>query len=175
MPRHNYIGKVMIKDIALIDERRVHRITTYLSSREVKIIKDAFEKSTIDNYSQFLRHQLLLSVNEEAKIAIVVPEINKELAIELTSCVSSLNRLIADLELDALNYEAQSESEKLNKLTSVIEYVNKVDKAAWMLAHFFKGDIQRKQVIQNMAYITLSSDDLIEMAATMISEEDFQS
>jgi hypothetical protein len=165
----------MIKDIAPIDERRVHRITTYLSSREVKIIKDVFEKSTIDNYSQFLRHQLLLSVNEEAKIAIVVPEINKELSIELTSCVSSLNRLIADLELDALNYEAQSESEKLDKLTSVIEYVKEVDKAAWMLAHFFKGDIQRKQVIQNMAYITLSSDDLIEMAATMITEEDFQS
>jgi hypothetical protein len=165
----------MIKNITPTDERRVHRITTYLSSREVQIIKDAFEKSTIDNYSQFLRHQLLLSVNEEAKIAIVVPEVNKQLAIEFTSCVTSLNHLIAELELDALNYEAQSESEKLNKLTSVIEYVNKVDKAAWMLAHFFKGDIQRKQVIQNMAYITLSSDDLIEMAATMISEEDFQS
>lgn len=163
----------MIKNITPTDERRVHRITTYLSSREVQIIKDAFEKSTIDNYSQFLRHQLLLSVNEEAKIAIVVPEVNKELAIEFTSCVTSLNHLIAELELDALNYEAQSESEKLHKLTSVIKYVKEVDKAAWMLAHFFKGDIQRKQVIQNMAYITLSSDDLIEMAATMISEEDF--
>jgi hypothetical protein len=165
----------MIKNITPTDERRVHRITTYLSSREVQIIKDEFEKSTINNYSQFLRHQLLLSVNEEAKIAIVVPEVNKQLAIEFTSCVTSLNRLIADLELDALNYEEQSESEKLNKLTSVIEYVNKVDKAAWMLAHFFKGDIQRKQVIQNMAYITLSSDDLIEMAATIITEEGFQS
>jgi hypothetical protein len=165
----------MINSKTSDDERRVHRITTYLSSREVQIIKDAFEKSTINNYSQFLRHQLLLSVNEEAKIAIVVPEVNKQLAIEFTSCVTSLNRLIADLELDALNYEEQSESEKLNKLTSVIEYVNKVDKAAWMLAHFFKGDIQRKQVIQNMAYITLSSDDLIEMAATIITEEGFQS
>lgn len=165
----------MIENITSNDERRVHRVTTYFSDREVQIIKDAFERSTIDNYSQFLRHQLLLSVNEEAKIAIVVPEINKELAIELTSCVSTLNRLVADLEIDALNYETQSESEKLKKLTSIIEYVNKVDKAAWMLAHFFKGDIQRKQVIQNMAYIILSSDDLIEMAATMISEEGFQS
>jgi len=165
----------MIENITSNDERRVYRVTTYFSDREVQIIKDAFKRSTIDNYSQFLRHQLLLSVNEEAKIAIVVPEINKELAIELTSCVSTLNRLIADLELDALNYEAQSESEKLEKLTSVIEYVKEVDKAAWMLAHFFKGDIQRKQVIQNMAYIILSSDDLIEMAATMIAEEDFQS
>jgi hypothetical protein len=165
----------MINSKTSDDERRTHRVTTYFSSREVQIIKDEFEISTIDNYSQFLRHQLLLSVNEQAKIAIVVPEINKDLAIELTSCVSSLNRLIADLELDALNYEKQSESEKLNKLNSVIEYVNKVDKAAWMLAHFFKGDIQRKQVIQNMAYITLSSDDLIEMAATMILEEDLQS
>ena len=165
----------MINSKTLEDELRNIRATTYFSAREDKPIKDAFEKSTIDNYSQFLRHQLLLSVNEEAKIAIVVPEINKELAIELTSCVSTLNRLVADLELDALNYERQSESKKLKKLTSIIEYVNKVDKAAWMLAHFFKGDIQRKQVIQNMAYIILSSDDLIEMAATMIAEEDFQS
>jgi hypothetical protein len=166
----------MIENNNILDDvRRTHRSTSYFSSREDKIIKDAFEKSTIDNYSQFLRHQLLLSVSEEAKIAIVVPEVNKELAIEFTSCVSSLNHLIADLELDALNYEEQSESEKLKKLTSIIEYVNKVDKAAWMLAHFFKGDIQRKQVIQNMAYIILSSDDLIEMAATMIAEEDFQS
>ena len=96
----------MIENITSNDERRVHRVTTYFSDREVQIIKDAFERSTIDNY---------------------------------------------------------------------IEYVNKVDKAAWMLAHFFKGDIQRKQVIQNMAYIILSSGDLIEMAATMIAEEDFQS
>jgi hypothetical protein len=162
----------MIKKITSNDERRTYRVTTYLTSLEVKKLKAAFGCSTIDIYSQFIRHQLLLSISEEAKIAIVVPEVNKELAIELTSCVSSLNRLIADLELDALNYETQSETDKLEKLKNIIEYVNKVDKAAWVLAHFFKGDFQRKQVIQNMAYLALSSDELLEMAAVMISEQE---
>ncbi len=163
----------MIKnDNILDDERRTHRITTYFSAREVSAFKAAFKQSTIDNYSQFIRYHLLLSINEEAQANIVVPEVNKELAMELTSCVSSLNRLIADLELDALNYEAQSETEKLHKLKNIIEYVNQVDKAAWVLVHFFKGDIQQKQVIQHMAYLTLSSDELLEMAAVMMSEQE---
>jgi hypothetical protein len=162
----------MIKNYEIKDERRTNRFTSYLSCSEYNIVREEFEKSTIDNFSQFLRHQLLLSFSEEAKIAIVVPEINKELAKTLTSGVYSLNRLIAQMESDALHYQEQSETDKLNALKIIIKNVKEVDESLWTLSHFFRGEVDKKQVIKNMVYVTLTSDDLIEMAATMISEEE---
>ncbi len=153
-----------------IDERRNHRITSNLSDRENDKVQEALSKSTINNMSQFIRHQLLISIDEEAKFAIVVPQVNKDLAIEMANCVSALNRLIALLEEDALSDEIQSDEIKLENINKVIKYVNDVDKAAWMLAHFFRGDIQRKHVIQNMALIALTSEELLEIAAISIDQ-----
>jgi len=162
----------MIKNHEIKDERRTNRFSSYLSCTEYHFVREEFEKSTIDNFSQFLRHQLLLSLSEEAKIAIVVPEINKELAKTLTTGVYSLNRLIAQMESDALHYQEQSETDKLNSLTNIIKDVKEVDESLWTLSHFFRADLNNKQVIKNIVYATLTSDDLIEMAAFMINEEE---
>ncbi|MGO3727054.1 hypothetical protein ABZP26_06520 [Pseudoalteromonas sp. SD03] len=155
------------------DERRVHRITTYFSKTELAEFLKAFKKSTITNSSQFIRHQLMLSIDPDAKIVISIPKINKDIAIEMTNCVSALNRLVSFLEQEVLTDETRSDESKVDNLNKAIKYVNEVDKAAWMLAHFFKGDIHKKHVMQNMALITLSSNELLELAAVSIAEGDF--
>lgn len=146
------------------DERRVHRITTYFSKRELSLFLEAFNASTIDNSSQFIRHQLMRSIDPNAKIEISVPEVNKNLAIEMTDCISALNRLVSFLEQETLTDEVRSDETKFDSINNVIKYVKEVDKAAWVLANFFKGDIHKKHVMQNMALMTFNSNELFELA-----------
>ena len=154
------------------NELRNNRLTTYLSDTEKSTVREAFEQSTIDNFSQFHRHQLMLSLSGEDKIAIVIPEVNNELAKTITSSVFSLNHLIADLENDAIAYETQEEIEKLDKLKGIINNIKEIDESLWTFAHYLRGELDHKKVIQNLAYALLNSDELLEIAAFTLMEEE---
>jgi hypothetical protein len=150
---------------------RQHRITTYLSATEFQDLQTALEESHFTNLSQFNRYQILNSINKQQQYVINVPEVNYQLSQDFIQCVTSFNRLVSMLELDADDYEQQAETEKLAKLTSVIGYVKEVAEAVWHFTHFIKGNIEYRDVLKNMAYLTLSSDELLEIASTLLIEE----
>jgi len=153
---------------------RQHRVATYLSNDEYKALQKAFDDSEFTTLSQFHRYLISNGIEQNNDYLIHLSSLNYEITNDFSDCVNTLNRLVTELEILALEYEDNNETDKLDKLKSIIEYVNKVDKAMYSLVHFMQLSTEHKEAIKTVAHITLNCDDLIEIATSFAVDKGIQ-
>lgn len=153
------------------DERRTHRITTYLSAAEYAQLDTAFEQSDFDNFSQFHR-QLLLDSQSEASRFPTIPPVNKEVAETLTIAVHANCRLIAQLEMLSLIFEQANVTDVQNKIDVAISNVTQIGELCYRWARWYRGNVNQRSVVIDIAAITLTSSELYTLADSVKNAEE---
>ena len=153
------------------DERRTHRITTYLSSTEYTSLHQAFEKSDIDNFSQYHR-QLLINSLSHSENQINVPAVNRDVAEALTAAVHASCRLIAQLEMFYLLSEGAKLSDVQHKIDIAVRQVRLIGDICYRWAKWYRFNLEGRTVVAEIAALTLSSRELYALADSVKDAED---
>lgn len=153
------------------DERRTHRITTYLSAAEYVHISNAFEQSDFDNFSQFHR-QLLLDSQNETRSFPTIPSVNKEVAETLTIAVHANCRLIAQLEMLSLLFEQTNVHDVQQKIDNALRNVTQIGELCYRWARWYRGNINERSVVIDIAAIILTSSELYTLADSVKNAEE---
>lgn len=152
------------------NEHRKNRITTYLSDDENTFVRELFNESTIGNFSQYLRHNLLLSLSNKNTTILNIPPINSSIAESITESIYSTTRLVAELEADANIYHEQSETEKLNLVKNIILNINETAREIHSYLHWFKGDLSNQKVIKDFVLLVMSGEEIAELAISVLEK-----
>jgi len=163
----------MTETIKRDDERRTHRITTYLSSPEYASLYEAFEKSDIDNFSQYHR-QLLIDSLSSAENQINIPSINRDVAETLTTAVHASCRLIAQLEMFSLLSEGANFEDLQQKIANISSQVTAIGEICYRWGRWYRGNFEARSVVADIAAITLCSSELYALADSVRKAEDAQ-
>jgi len=146
------------------DERRTHRTATYLSDSEYLLLRDRFEQSNFDNFSQFHREHLLNSVND-SQITPSMPTINEDTCNSLTKSVHALSRFIAQLEMFQLIYEKSSNEDIQNKIDNALNEVKRVADLCYTIVGWYRqNNRDEKAIVKDIASLSLTSTELFELA-----------
>lgn len=163
----------MTETIKRDDERRTHRITTYLSSPEYTSLHEAFDKSDIDNFSQYHRQLLMNSIScSENKINI--PPVNRDVADTLTAAVHASCRLIAHLEMFSLLCGKDNFEGVQHRIDNVVREVTAIGEICYRWGRWYRGNFEARSVVADIAALTLSSSELYALADFVKKAEDAQ-
>jgi hypothetical protein len=152
------------------NEHRKNRITTYLSDEENTFVRELFNESTIDNFSQYLRHNLLSSLSNKNTTILNIPPVNRSIAESLTESIYSTTRLIAELEADANIYHEKSETEKLNLIKNIIINIKETAREIHSYLYWFKGDLSNKRAIKDFILLVMSGEEIAELAISVLEK-----
>ena len=163
----------MTETIKRDDERRTHRITTYLSASEYNDFYSTFETSDIDNFSQYHR-QVIIDSLTHSEHRFKIPQINSDVAETLTIAVHSSCRLIAQLEMFSLLSEGANFGDALQKIDDLARKISAIGEICYRWARWYREDFEAKAVVADIAAITLSSHELYVLADAVNKAEDAQ-
>tara|TARA_R110001583_G_scaffold100539_1_gene246578 strand:+ start:7984 stop:8481 length:498 start_codon:yes stop_codon:yes gene_type:complete len=157
------------------NEHRKNRMTTYLSDDENTFVRELFNESSIGNFSQYLRHNLLSSLSNKNTTILKIPPVNHSIAESLTESIYSTTRLIAELEADANIHHEESETEKLNLIKNVIIDIKKTAREIHSYLHWFKGDLSNKRAIKDFILLVMSGEEIAELALSVLEKTEDKS
>ncbi len=150
------------------DERKNHRFATYLSDSEREQFHRSFEKSGFSNFSQYHRHLIIESTSGNAPKTSIVPNVNEVTSYALSETLQSINRFLIKLEKIKASEDAPQVIELIKTINGNVFYVGDI---CYRWAKWFRGDVQRKQVIKDIAELTMNSSELYELAKTVENSE----
>ncbi|BFT29926.1 hypothetical protein D210916BOD24_11020 [Alteromonas sp. D210916BOD_24] len=146
------------------DERRTHRIATYLSDTEYQLLKQKFEQSDFDNFSQYHR-ELLLDATSNKSFAFTIPAVNEDICKSLTRTVHALSRFIAQLEMFQLIYQKSSNADIQGKIDSTLNEVRRIAGLCYTIVGWYRqNNRDEKAIIIDIASLTLTSTELYQLA-----------
>lgn len=150
------------------DERKKHRIATYLSESENVQIRNSFEQSDFTNFSQYHRY-LIISATSEIEHPSMLTAVNEATSYALSETVHAITSFLTQLEkIEAAGCPLQI-SELINSINGNVLYVGDV---CYRWAKWYRDDAQRRQIIKDIAELTLSSNELVELAKTVKRTEE---
>jgi hypothetical protein len=150
------------------DERKNHRIATYLSESENTQIRNDFDQSDFINFSQYHRHLITKVISETESIS-TIPSVNEVTSYALNETVQAICRFLIQLEKIELSGNSPQTSELINTINGNILYVGDV---CYRWAKWYRSDTKRRQVIKDIAELTLSSSELYTLAKAVEKSEE---
>lgn len=153
------------------DERRTHRMITYLTDNEILQIKQKYEQSGFDNFSQYHRDVLLKSITDVPHLQ-SIPPASEEFAKSLTNAVHSISRFIAQLEMYQLIFQQSNNSDIQAKIADVLSEVRRIGSLCYTVVGWYRQNHRdEKSIIKSIASLTLTSDELQVLVDTVRTAE----
>jgi hypothetical protein len=150
------------KNIVPKSNRRLLRVSTYLSLIEKAKLDELFYLSSYEIYSQFIRSLLLADLHSQIQSSISIPSVNKVVSSDLSENINVLNRLVCTLEnISEISIENNNE-EIIKLINDALIVIRKVNYASSIWCNFFRGNFNKK-VIQSLAFAILSEKELAEL------------
>lgn len=142
------------------DERKNHRFATYLSDSESDQFRHSFEKSDFSNFSQYHRHLIIKAISETENSS-TVPSVNEVTSYALSETLQAICRFQTKLEKIEASDSTPQVLELIRTINGNIFYVGDI---CYRWANWYRNDSQRRKVIKDIAELTLSSNELHELA-----------
>lgn len=149
------------------DERKNHRFATYLSDTESNQFRQSFENSDFSNFSQYHRY-LIVEATSETPDTSNLPSVNEVTSYALSETLQSINRFLIKLEKIKASEDAPQVIELIKTINGNVFYVGDI---CYRWAKWYRDDVQRKQVIKDIAELTMNSSELYELAKTVENSE----
>lgn len=143
------------------DERKNHRFATYLSDSESEQFRYSFDQSDFTNFSQFHRHLITKSISETESTS-TIPSVNEVTAFALSETVQAVCRFLTQLEQIEASENSPQISALINTINGNILYVGDI---CYRWAKWYRNDTQRRNIIKDIAELTLSGSELYELAS----------
>ncbi len=154
----------------LDDERRTHRITTYLSDLEVQLLRNSFEQSEFDNFSQYHRHLIMQMISIPSNTP-VVHHINESTSYSLSQTVQAICRFLCELErIESSSYH-NKDTEIVRLVKTIHANILYIGDVCYLWARWYRNDTHRRGVIKNIAELTLTSQELYDLAVSVKNSE----
>lgn len=152
--------------------KRKFNLVTKVNLDEYQSIINCFDSSDYSTVGHFIRDAILDNCNSHKHPSLSIPAVNRSTADDLTAALNDLNELMN--QFDSLPIDKKNRyQEKYFGLSS--NYLKKVVEASMTWAELFKGNIENKKVIMNLAALILSSSDLNKLLKFAKSREEEQS
>lgn len=152
--------------------KRKFNLVTKVNLDEYQNIINSFDSSGYSTVGHFIRDAILDNCNSGKHPTLYIPKINQNTAEDLAAALNDLNELMN--QFDALPLEKKDRyQEKYFGLSS--NYLNKIVEASVTWTELFKGNIENKKVVMNLAALILSSSDLNKLLKFVKSREEEQS
>lgn len=152
--------------------KRKFNLVTKVNLDEYQNIINSFDSSGYSTVGHFIRDAILDNCNSDKHPTLSIPKINQNTADDLAAALNDLNELMN--QFDALPLEKKDRyQEKYFGLSS--NYLKKIVEASVTWTELFKGNVESKKVVMNLAALILSSSDLNKLLKFVKSREEEQS
>jgi len=145
------------------DERKKYRTTTYLSESENIQLRKAFKQSPFDNFSQYHRHLITKSISEPENTS-EVQNVNESTSYALSETVQTICRFLTVLEKISSSPTSNNDSEVINLINTINANILYIGDLCYRWAKWYRKDAQRRQIIKDIAELTLNNNELQELA-----------
>jgi hypothetical protein len=153
------------KNLVPKSNRRLLRVSTYLSLIEKAKLDELFYLSNYEIYSQFIRNLLLSDLHSQIHSSISIPSVNKLVASDLSENINVLNRLVCALEnISEISIKNNVEA-NIKLINDALIVIRKVNSTSSIWCNFYRGNFKNKNIIQSLAFAILSPKDLTELAS----------